>query len=124
MGSHRVGHDWSDLAAAAAVIGSSDKYSYQTRNRKKLSKSGKGDLQIEKFKHHNKIRGLKLSFWDQKQEGLLSSILFNPVVKISVSTIRWWKIIYKLKKKKQNCYYFVYDLVYVENSKESIVYLN
>ena len=45
-----VGLDWSDLAAAAAVIGTSDRYSYQTRNRKKLSKSDKGDLQTEKFK--------------------------------------------------------------------------
>lgn len=63
------------------MIGTSDRYSYQTRN-KKISKSDKGDLQI-------KIQATIIKPEVYNFQCLLSSVLFNPVMKISVSTIRW-----------------------------------
>ena len=41
MGSHRVGHDWSDLAAAAAAVGAAElriEKSYQTHSHVKLTR--------------------------------------------------------------------------------------
>ena len=48
MGSHRVGHNWGDLAAAAATLLSSERHRYVYTNKYSWKKNGFGEIKNKK----------------------------------------------------------------------------